>query len=165
MRPWNKRSTEVAQLLNPPFCCILLSASIMEYKKVNSDGMDFPLIFIILPVIFSETIRNSLPKSKSTPLTEWIQKNSDIVITFYNRAISMKEFTQEALLFGLSNKWLILEENGKLQSNISKYKLDKSMNTFGVETKEIIKKSAFLGRWFASAGTSKTVMNLWRIKP
>lgn len=165
MRPWNERSTEIAHLINPPFCCILIVASILEYKKINSDGMDFPLIFIILPIVFSKKIRKSLPKNKSTPLTGWIEENSDIAITFYKRTISMKRFTQEALLFGLSNKWFILDESGKLQPQISKYKLDKSSGIFGSETKEIIKKSGFLGRWFASAGTSETVMALWRIKP
>jgi hypothetical protein len=76
----------------------------------------------------------------------------------------MKPFTQEAILYGFAQDWLILGEKGKLKSEISKNKINSFFKDHK-EVKECINKSRFLGRWFASTGPAQTVMAFWRIKP
>jgi hypothetical protein len=162
---WTDRSPEIAYLLNPAFCCTLLTSSVIEYNNINSKGMSFPLAFMILPLVLTKPIRDTLPRSKSTPLADWVETNSHLRGVFYDRTISMKSFTQEALLFGFSYEWLELNKKGIIESKIKQNKLNHYFNDIGEEAKKCISKSRLIGKWFASAGSAQTVMTLWGIKP
>jgi hypothetical protein len=162
---WIERPPEIAYLLNPAFCCLILTSSIIEYNKINKKGMLFPLSFMVLPVILNRPMRESLPRTKKTPLADWIQQNTHLCGLFYDQTMAMKPFTQEALLFGFSYEWLDLNEEGILKAKIKQSKINSYIKDVGTEAEICIAKSKFLGRWYAYAGSAQTVMALWRIKP
>ena len=104
MRQWVYRSKEAANLFNPPFCCAALLATVVNYGQQVGLGMPFPLAFIALPVILHKQTRNVLPLNTKTSLAAWLEQNPTAKVQFYERAISVKPFVREAILFGLNNK-------------------------------------------------------------
>lgn len=164
MKVWNERSDEIANLLNPAFCCALLTVSVTGYETMDQKGMSFPLAYMVLPIILNKPIRDSLPKTISTQLIEWIQNNYQLTSSFYDQTIAMKPFTQEALLFSLRYNWLSFSKD-IINSNVNRRKLRQYLNQMDGEAKECMKKSLLIGKWFASAGSPQTVMTAWRIKP
>lgn len=165
MRAWQQRPIEEANLLNPAFCCVALSASVVGYSSIKAEGLPLPLAFMILPIVLHKTTRESLPQNSQTSLAMWIQNNTHLRILFYERTLSLKPYTREALLFGLTHNWLQVTDGGHLQAKISDSTVRKILRTLSGEARECILKSRFIGRWFASAGTVPTVMAFWGIQP
>lgn len=164
MKPWSKRPLEEANLLNPAFCCLTISTYISSYTDFNNEGMPYPLIFMGLPIILHKSTRDSFPYSIRTSLPFWIQENVDRRILFFERTVSLKPYTQEALLFGLLHNWLVLK-NGKFQATINSTDIKRFLRQLEGESMACIKQANFLGKWFASAGSAETVMSLWGIRP
>jgi hypothetical protein len=43
MRLWSNRSIEEKNLLNPAFCCVALTTSVIEYQNLVQAGMPYDL--------------------------------------------------------------------------------------------------------------------------
>jgi hypothetical protein len=164
MRPWANRSKETANLLNPAFCCVVLSACVTNYSRENYPGMSFPLSFIVLPVILHKQTRDALPFNTRTSLTAWIEEKPFVRIQFYERAISLKPFVREAILFGIVNDWLVIE-SGLLKSRLPDPKFKHFLQDLDGEARECVLRARLVGKWFAAAGTAETVMALWEVRP
>jgi hypothetical protein len=165
MKSWEERSIEEANLLNPAFCCVVVASSIVGYSKSFAEGMPYPLVFITLPIILHKPTRDLLPPNTRTSLPGWIQDNQSVRILFYERVISLKSYTREALLFGFIHKWFTFNSDGNLQTLVTKPKIDKFLRQRQDESRECVMRANFLGKWLASAGSVSTVMALWGIQP
>ena len=97
MVQWDKRTPEIANLLNPSFCAIILYAAIAEYQKKAKDGIPFPLIYLILPVVLHKSTRYRI--TSKTNMIVWLQRNPDVLVGFPERAKSMVPYTNEAIEF------------------------------------------------------------------
>ena len=84
MNIWSRRTPEVAYLLNPAFCGIILYSSIKEYNKVLHKAFPFPLIYLVLPLVLHRQTRINI--SSRTQLIVWIHKNAKLLIDFPLRA-------------------------------------------------------------------------------
>ena len=164
MRPWLNRSKEVANLLNPAFCCAVLSATVANYSRKEYPGMPFPLSFIALPVILHKQTRNALPFNTRTSLPAWMEEKPFVRIQFYDRAISLKPFVREAILFGTAHNWLVIE-SGRLKSKLPDSKFKNFLQDLNGEARECVLSARLVGKWFAAAGTAETVMALWEVRP
>lgn len=164
MNIWKERSKEVANLFNPAFCCSVLTSAIIGYNDIKSEGMPFPIAFMILPIVLHKKTREALPNNTTTTLGNWIQMNNDLKIGFYDRLITMKPFTQEAILFGFKYGWINLNhENFCSEFQLSK--VNSFLNHMDGDARECILKSRLLGRWLAKNGSESTIMYLWGIRP
>jgi hypothetical protein len=162
MRPWSTRSREAANLLNPAFCCTVLSAVVSNYSSQESLGMPYPLAFVALPVILHKQTRNSLPFNTRTSLAAWLEEKPIARVQFYERAISLKPFVREAILFGVIHNWLTIE-SGYLRSNHTDSKFRNSLQQLNGEARECVLRARLVGKWFAAAGSAETVMSLWEV--
>lgn len=165
MKAWHKRPIEEAHLLNPAFCCVTLTSSIISYGSVEDAGMPFPLAFMILPIVLHKPTRDLLPRDTRTSFPAWIQNNAAARVLFYERVVSVKPYTREALTFGLIHSWLAIQEKGNLHHIINETDVKKSSKTLNDEAKECVLRADFLGKWLALAGSAQTVMTLWGIRP
>lgn len=164
MLPWDKRTSEIAYLLNPAFCALSLFDAINEFQEVKSDGMPYAFSFLILPLTLHAPTREALPKTIATSMDTWLetQQNSDVVIGFPERARQLVPFTKEAIIFGMHRNVLAINSSGKflsLKQNLSTQLLHATI--VGFEYRE---RSKFLGRWLANAGTPATVFKIWGIQ-
>lgn len=165
MKQWTQRSVEEANLLNPAFCCAVLTSSDVGYMGIDKAGISYPLVFLVLPVVLHKPTRDLLPRSKRTSLAAWIQQNPEVRILFAERVIALKPYTREAILFGMLHDWLTLGEGCRLQTNLDDKNINLISKKLKDEAKECVKKARFVGQWFASAGSAQTVMALWGIVP
>lgn len=162
MKAWRERPIEEAHLLNPAFCCAAVTSSVIGYTSVENEGMPFPLAFMILPIVLHKPTRDLLPRDIRTSLPAWIQDNTSVRILFYERAILMRQYTREALIFGSIYNWLTFQEKGNVKPLIN---ADKTFKKLQDEARECVSRAGFLGKWFALAGSAETVMTLWGIRP
>jgi hypothetical protein len=165
MRSWSKRSKEVANLFNPPFCCATLTASVVSYSQENGNsGMPFPIAFIGLPVIFHKQTRKIIPINTRTSLAAWLEENPSVRIQFYERVITIKPFVREAILFGIQNNWLSIK-SGNIFSSLNNSQIKTLLQKTDGEARECIMKARLLGKWFALAGSPEAIMALWEVRP
>lgn len=165
MTPWAQRPIEEANLLNPAFCCVALTSASIGYMDIDKEGIPFALTFMVLPIVLHKTTRESLPRDTRTSLASWIQANSGAKVQFAKRVVALAPYTKEAILFGCLHDWFLLGSEGRLQSALNESSNDRFISQLKNEAKECVKRSRFLGKWFALAGTAKMVMSLWEIKP
>lgn len=165
MTSWPERPFEEANLLNPPFCCLGVTAAVIGYGDERGQGMPLPLVYMVLPIVLHRSTREQLPGNRRTSLPAWIQDNPSVRVLFYERLISLKLHTREAILFGSSRGWLSTGEDGSVLTRKRESSLRRAVQQREDEMKNCITKALFVGRWFAAAGSAATVMTLWGIRP
>jgi len=165
MRTWTARPKEEAHLLNPAFCCTTLAAAISGYMNVKREGIPFSLSFMILPIVLHKPTRNSLPPTIRTSMVAWLQENPFARVLFYERIVSLKPHTREAIQFGMLLDWLMITSGGVLEVAVSESDINRAIQKLTEEARECVMRARFVGRWFAVAGTASTIMALWGIRP
>jgi hypothetical protein len=165
MKPWELRPVEEANLLNPAFCSINIAAAVSAYSKETTQPMPFSLIFLVLPLVLHKNTRVNLPKTIRTLLAPWIQKNYDLRVHFADRAISLKPYTKESIIFGCNRQLMKLETDGSVSTLFKDNYINKIAEQLDQEAAEYVKKSNFVGKWFAASGSPETIMTLLGVRP
>jgi hypothetical protein len=160
---WSKRPIEVARLLNPAFCAIMIHESISGYKQENNTGMPFALSFLILPLVLHKPTREILPRDIRTKLHNWIHQNQDILVGLDTRIQQLVPYTREAIYIGLQSKILLVSENGFIDSVACGYEQLGWMSTS--EPAMCKKKANFIGRWFSRVGDTATIFAILGVRP
>ena len=162
---WKERPKEVANIFNPPFCCTILTSSIVGYKVINNQGMPFLISYLIFPLVLHKKTRLTLPANTRTSLAAWVENNPKIKFYFYENLLALKPFTGEALLFGTHEKWLSYEK-GYINSCIKDTKITNvAKNWSDGEVRDCILKARIVGKWLAKSGSIETIMGLLGVKP
>lgn len=165
MRNWIERPREEAYLFNPAFCCTLLTAACAGYQEAPGRNLPFPVAFMVLPIVLHKQTRQSLPPTTRSSFPAWIQDNASLKIQFQERLVSLKPHTREAILLGISTGWLELIGQGDLSAPNGPSAANRTVRMLKEEAKECVQRAKFLGKWFASAGSTETTMALWGIRP
>ncbi len=162
-RLWSKRPIEIAHLLNPAFCSILLRESIIGCEQEAGAGMPYALAFLVLPVVLHKPTRDILPKTIATRLHVWIQENQSVRIGFSERVRWTAPYTKEALFYAAKAELIEISDDGLLVSE--KKRLKKLPWPKVSEPSVCMSKSRFVGRWFSLAGDTATLMAMWGVRP
>jgi len=165
MTVWTERPREEAYLLNPAFCCLGISAAVVGYQNVASRGLPLALAHIVLPISLHKPTRELLPRDRRTSLPLWIQDNASVRVLFHERLLSLKSFTNEAIIFGCRKGWFSLRDDASLVTDRTEASIRRAYQALGDEPKDCAIKAIFIGKWLASAGSPATVMALWGIQP
>ena len=73
MRPWMERNKEIAYLLNPAFCSIILISFIDEYNSKSNEKVDFSVLYLVLPIVLSNL--SETYSAHSLKFLNWISNN------------------------------------------------------------------------------------------
>lgn len=163
MLPWKKRPEEVANLLNPAFCSILLMDAVSGFQAEKKEGFPYPISFLVLPLVLHKQTREAFPKAISTKMHVWVQKNPEFRIGFSERAKQLVPFTTEAIAFGIKTGTLILTQKSELK--VIKSVSTKTLWSDEEEPSVCRMKARFLGRWLSKAGKMTTVFAMWGVMP
>jgi hypothetical protein len=163
MSSWNKRPIEVAHLLNPAFCSVILRESILGYKEETNTGMPYVLSFLVLPLVLHKSTRDILPISISTKLHSWVHKNQYVRVGLDKRAQHLGLYTREAIIFSIRLEIIHISENGQL--NVSQKKCKRLELPSSSEPVICQKKAYFVGRWFARTGDPAIIFAMLGVKP
>jgi len=165
MRTWLARPREEANLLNPAFCCMTLTSAMWGFRDVKEEGMPFVQTFMVLPMVLHKPTRESLPANIRTSMAAWLLDNASARVLFYERLLSLKPYTKEAIHFGISANWINSIADGRFITTLKKGNVDRMIGSLNNEARECVLRARFLGKWFAAAGPTHTVMTLWGIRP
>ncbi len=166
MQSWEQRPLEYANLLNPAFCSILLHNAIKGYQNEKKQGMPYPLLFLVLPLVLHNSTRNTLPKRIVTKLHIWLQRHPEARVGFGDRTSNLVLYTKEALGFGMQIGIINTCDDGKFTWVNGKLKPISAVS-WSSDTEPAIccKKAEFIGRWLAQAGEVSTIYTMWGICP
>jgi hypothetical protein len=162
MLSWEQRPSEIANLLNPAFCSLVLREAVKGYQSKKSFGMPYPLAFLVFPLVLHKPTRESFPKKTSAKMRLWLQNQPEIRIGFAERSRQLVTFTKEAILFGTNNNILginddLLVAQGRIKT--TKLWVDDS------EVSNCLKIAGFLGKWFTTIEDTSTIFIIWGIQP
>ncbi|MDF2524857.1 MAG: hypothetical protein K0R31_2498 [Clostridiales bacterium] len=163
MKSWYERPQEIAYLLNPAFCGEVIRRSITKYYDNTDLPFQYPLLYLILPIVLHRATRNKLPSSSRKQMHAWLQENQSVRIGFASRAKEMIPITKESVIFLMQLNALEINNNGTVQ--VLKYKKVKLDGHTDGEIAEIMKRAEAVGKWFSSAGTVSTIYTMWGVKP
>lgn len=164
MKKWTDRSPEVAALLNPAFCGLLISVGLNEYLKNIEEGAPYAFPFIMLPLILHQPTRLLFPRTSRIAFSTWVTNvdTAKVKIGFAERAKNMVPYVKEALIFSLQNKNIQVTDSGLLRAP---FLVHQFFSNTTPEVKDCIRVSKIFGKWFSMVGDFKTAMALLGIRP
>ena len=153
---WKKRPFEIRNLLNPAFCAVLLCQAIEGYQQESKQDMPYPLVFLVLPLVFPQKIRNSLQNIQvDKSFNTWIQDNSLNFLDFNNVVDFLNPYTKEAIIISMQFNFLAIKK-GKLLLPKRLCEPTEIWNNQS-ESMDCYTKSKFVGRWFARIGSTTII--------
>lgn len=165
MTPWQARSSEERNLLNPGFCAMLLWHAAQGYASERTVPMAVELSFLVLPFVLHKETRESLPANIRTSLLTWLAEHAIVRTRLGERAAALRGFTKESLIFGGSHGLLSLAQDGVRANADMKKRVNAALRSTSDEVRECAKRAEFLGRWLEKAGGTETVMALLGVSP
>lgn len=162
--PWSLRSPEEAALMNPAFMAVVLHYSTRGFEQESGLGMPFALAFLVPPVVLVESTRMLLPRRKDSSLAAWLQNHPHVRLRFADVSVSFAPLVREGLLFAISRHVVSLRGNCIYRGSLRRGHTSVVANN-AEEFKKITKASTFVGKWYAGAGSTETIMALWGVRP
>ncbi len=173
-----KQSVEFQNLYNPIFCSVFVWRFIIEYSKESHKPVPILLLFIALPLVFTENSRKVLPKNKRTSMPVWIRENAHLKVSFTKRVSLLNKSVFDAISYLVAKGIIDVESGGitildeKISTRqINQYlNLDKSLISLeseesAVDLGEIYKASSFVGRWFGRINSETLIYGLLGVRP
>jgi ABC-3C biological conflict system middle component len=158
---WADRPPEIAYLLNPAFCAVVLKESARAYRSKSRIGMPLMLTHLVLPAALHKYTRGVLPKSARTRLHTWLQQHPLVRLSFAERVRALGPYTRESLLFALQHDFLALTNDAHVSATRKRFPAYSPAEQ--TESRDCVDAAAALGTMFAMAGDPTTVMSLWGI--
>lgn len=160
---WQERPRVVQNLFNPAFCGLLLWEAIYEY---NDTGMDLALAHLILPMSLHRGIRQALPSSVRTTLTNWIHNHPEGVVLLPTLVREMTGLTSSGLLWCItSNAIDISASSGRLTATSRPPEYGAVEDDQILEVSHCVRKAGFLGKWFSRSGSTAVIYALIGVRP
>jgi len=165
MMPWANRPHEERALLNPGFCAALLWHAARGYASEGDVALSFEESFLVLPFVLHRGTREALPRTSRTSLAAWLDEYPLARGHVASRAQLLVPFTKEALVFG-GGHGLFRFDDGKLRASRAWQRaVGRTLKATSDEVKGCASRAAFIGKWFAQAGTATTVFALIGVRP
>lgn len=163
MLPWNERPFEIAYLLNPAFCGLLVREAAHSFAEERQQGLPYVLSFLILPTVLHQSTRDALPERANVRMFEWLERQPRLKSSFATRARNLAPYTRESIIFGVQKGILMVDNAGNLHSIGTPTQPSEWPNT--AEPSQCRDQARFLGRWFAQTGDATTIFRLWGVRP
>ena len=165
MTPWTDRSIEERSLLNPGFCSMLLWHAARGYGSERPVPMAIEISYLVLPFVLHKETRESLPTNIRTSLLTWLAEHPIVRTRLGERAVTLRPFTKESLIFGGSHKLFALAPDGVRANADLRKRVITALKAASDEVRDCAKRAEFLGRWLEKAGGPETVMTLLGVRP
>jgi hypothetical protein len=163
MRVWDERPAEIAHLFNPAFCALLVREGVLGFAEQYPNGMPYPLVFVLLPIVLHRATREALPKSIATKMHPWMEQHQEVRIGFTDRCAAITAYTREAIMFAAGSALIKISTEATLQA--PPLRLRRLSWPIGSESAICRQRARFVGRWLASAGDVATIFAMWGVRP
>lgn len=151
-------SVDILSMTNPALNSLLLRNFVKGYNT-NLKSCPFLLLFLPLPFVLSESIRETFKGTNSaTGLYTWLTRNQNLLINLNNRIEMSSSITRNAIIFGCYNQLLVINEDGTLNAINKGITISKLKNS-SVEVIEMLDTSKRLGCWFSQIESTTNIFN------
>ena len=162
MKAWAERPAELAYLLNPAFCGMILHEFFYCYQKASDTDAPFAIAFLPLPIVLPARTRETLtPHTRQ--LQSWISVNESVRIELGRMIRDMAPFTREALIFLSQRKLLQVTACGTI--HVPARLTGLASNSVSGESLEILQAVARLAKLTAITEIPDTVYAQLGIRP
>lgn len=147
----NKIDSDVYHVQNPAIGAAILWKFTQGYYAKNSYPVPFPLLFIVLPIIFREdlcTVIKSTQKGKGISKVSqklFDTKKKDNLYAVNNSAIVLRELTLESFNMGVAAKLMAMDKSTAMVYPI----LEKGRNMESDSVSTLLNAAEKLGGWCA----------------
>ena len=165
LETWERRPSEEAHLFNPAFCGSLAYEFLKSYTVAAGRGSaDLPLVFCALPICLHLETRQRLPSSTRTSVYTWLQREPGALVGYADRARDLAPYLKQGVSFGFSRETFAFDTQGASALGDKKATFTPGfLHNATAEVREIVLSARMLGRWFAGAGTTATILAAWGI--
>lgn len=158
---WADRPADVANLLNPAYCSVVLGR-VCEGYQTASEGMPFALAFIAMPLLLQRDCAMLLPVSSRTKLHLWLNEYPEVALNFANRARGLAPYVKESISYGLSSKVLGLTPAGQI--------IPKPVKALKAWEEQIpprvaLKQAVLVGKLLAAVNDVPTIFSMFGVRP
>ena len=157
-------NTETRRLLNPLFTAAVITRAVEGYNEVAATGFPLAFGYLVGPLVLHAPTRHVLPQSLATRLMPWTEKYGEIIATLPKRVAEFAPFTSKGILAALTVGLTELSSDASLTSRDGMLLKKYSSGSGSREVEAILKKSNFVGKWLAAAGTPATVFTAFGVK-
>lgn len=165
MTPWTDRAREERALLNPAFCAQLLWHAARGHASATPNGLSFEESFLVLPFVLHAPTRSALPRDTRTSMVVWLARNPLARGNIVDRARLLVPFVREALTFGAMHGVIELSQ-GRVQPRAEwAGRVSAVLAEANDDVSDCARRAEFVGKWFARAGSSATVLALVGVRP
>jgi ABC-3C biological conflict system middle component len=165
LQPWWVRPREFANLYNPAFTSLVLARAVRNHEDAGGQrGLPLALAFLVLPIVLHARFRDRLPRAADTDMFGWMARHADLRLLLPAHAEAMKAVSQEAMRFGLHHGALALR-GPDLCSGPRKFGKTSMPPVVTDEVAACLQKAAFVGRWFAVAAATTTILATLGVRP
>jgi len=162
MAAWDERPLEIANLLNPAFCALLLRDAAAGYRQQAASGLPYSVTFLVLPIVLHRPTREALPRTINAIMHAWIQEHSARQVEIVDRVRMLVPYTREAIIFGIQHRALAIVENGALESAMLRATMSFPDRTDAMTCRHA---AGLLGRWFGRTGDASQILAMWGLRP
>ena len=162
MSRWEDRPFEVANLLNPAFCGVLVADCAAGFAETSQRPLPYPLPFIMLPAVLHRHTRELLPRTTRTRMHAWLQQSAQVRVRFAERCHNLLPQVREGIGFAAQHGTLRLCPGAALEVT-DQYHGPPQRGAAEADT--IRRKAVFAGKWFALAGDVHMIYAMWGVKP
>lgn len=166
LAPWERRAPEESRLFNPAFLGSLAYEFVKAYGSKQSGSAPITLVAVALAISLHGGSRRRLPYSIVSSLYEWLQGNEDLLVGFPDRLTGLMPYFREATMFGMAHEVMQIADGHHLCLGPKKAHFPKSfIDDTTAETRDIIDRTKFIGRWFAKSGSESSILAAWGVRP
>ncbi len=142
---------------NPAFCSLILRAFVEGYIESDAEGVPLALVVLPLPIVLSAEITATFAGTNvNTGLLTWISRHPYVTIGLRDRVTSSAMFSREALLFGLTQRVLNINDRGFIVLEVAGLKKKVRFPTTEDRGRSVSLARKF-GTWIADVRSTETV--------
>lgn len=164
MIPWNARPVEIANLLNPFFCALLVHETVREYAASSNSAMPIGLTHLALPIALHKRTREQLPGNTRTRMHPWIENHPQVRVGFAQRVRALRGPVREGIIMAAQKELIHLDAGNLAPTRKGPAILPSSWDD-QAEAYSCWRAAGFIGRWFRASATTTTIFALWGVKP
>ena len=166
LNPWRERwASEEANHFNPAYCGALIYEFVRAYERAKRVPSSFALVFCALPIALHPATRNRLPTSTVTGLFPWLENNRDVQVGFADRTRNLTPYVREALRYAAAREAICFDDGGVITAGPKRASFTQTaLEETTTDVRETVNAIRKIGRWFAAAGDTPTILAAWGIR-
>ena len=163
---WGERWASVeANHFNPAYCGILIYEFLRSYERARGEPPSFALVFCALPIALHPATRHRLPKTTVTGLLPWLEKNGDVRVGYSERARNLAPYVKEAFMYAIARRAVSFRTGGAVTVGPKRASFtDAALVESTPEIRDTVDSVRKIGRWFAAAGDTVTILAAWGVR-